>query len=326
MAIEIKSGSSSDLLGIDAISKAVRVTNYDSAGSEQLFHPLPIDVATSPVTQVNNDVIDAVDVSAYKWVSLQLAGTFEATISFQGSNDNGTFYDVIVQDPGLLSEPYVTSITGPGLVKIPVLYKYLRARVTAYTSGTVEGIALGYLESNDTGQISSTGAITGTVSVSNLPATQTVDGAVTVTNLPATQVVSGTVALAEGTLEIGAVKFLPASSADPIYHKIISEVGVNATSLKASPGNIGILHIVNGAATPRYFKLYNQATSPIVGTDVPMITITLAPASASNFTMPALTGINFSNGIAYAILLGVQDNSSTPFTVAGEVTAMIAYT
>tara|TARA_R110000782_G_scaffold262601_1_gene354788 strand:+ start:2267 stop:3202 length:936 start_codon:yes stop_codon:yes gene_type:complete len=311
MAVEIKSGTSSDLLTIDPNSKALRVTNYDSEGEERLFHPLPVAITTSPVTQVDNDVIDAVDVGEYKWVSLQLAGTFVADIQFQGSNDNGTFYNIVAQNPEILSEPYVTSISGPGIVKIPILYKFLRARVTAYTSGTVEGIAFGYKEANDSGQISSTGTVDGTVGVNNFPATQNV---------------SGTVALGAGTEAIGSVKFLPAIATEPIYHKFISSVGVNAVSLKSSAGNIGILHIVNGSAGLRYFKLYNQTTTPNVGTDVPMITVAISPASGSTFILPALVGINFDVGIAYACLLAVADDGTTPFTVAGEVTAMIAYT
>jgi len=292
MAIELKSGGGSDLAQVDALSKAIRVTNYGSDGIEgHGLHPLPEALAVSSVTEVDNDIIQSLDVSQYKWVSLQVMGTFQATIKFQGSNDNGTFSNIIVQTPGVILEPYVTEKIDVGLVKIPVLFKYLRVRVTSYTSGTVQGVAFAYVESNDSGQISST----------------------------------GTVSLGASTQEIGSVKFLPAIATDPIYHKIISEVGVNSTSLKSSPGNIGILHIVNGAATTRYFKLYNQTTAPNVGTDVPMITITLAPG-ASNFTLPALVGINFDVGIAYAIMLSVADDSSTAFTVAGEVTAMIAYT
>jgi hypothetical protein len=312
MAVEVKSGAGSDLLTVDSGSKAIRVTNYGSDGIEgHGLHPLPTTIAVNPVTVVNNDLIGSIDVTAYKWISMQITGTWVGTVKFQGSNDNGTFYDQIVQTPGVLLEPYITEKTVPGLVKIPILFKYLRVRVTAISSGTVQGIALGYQEANDSGQISSTG---------------TIDGAVSVTNFPAAQAVSGTVALGAGSAEIGSVKFLPAIATDPTYHKIISEVGVNATSLKGSSGNIGILHIVNGAATQRFFKLYNKASAPTVGTDVPLITITLAPASASNFTLPALVGINFDVGIAYAILLGVADSSTTPFTVAGEVTAMIAYT
>jgi hypothetical protein len=324
MAVEIKSGAGSDLLTVDPTSKAIRVTNYSSDGVEgHDAHPLPTSITVNPVTAVDNDVIPALDVSAYKWVSMQITGTFVGTVKFQGSNDNGTFYDQVVQTPGVLLEPYVNEKVVPGLVKIPILFKYLRVRATALASGSMSGVAFGYQDPNDSGQISATGTINGAVSVTNFPATQPVSGTVA---LGAGSAEIGTVALAAGAAEIGSVKFLPAIATEPIYHKIISEAGVNATSLKGSPGNIGILHIVNGAATQRFFKLYNKATAPVVGTDVPLITITLAPASASNFTMPALVGINFDVGIAYAILLGVADNSTTPFTVVGEVTAMIAYT
>lgn len=311
MAVEIKSGQSSDLLSVDSVSKAIRVTNYDSNGVEHPFYPRPDVIETSPVTAVNTDVIASLDVSDYKWISLQIAGTFVGTIAFEGSNDNGTFYQTVVQNPAALLDPYITTLTGPGLIKIPILFKYLRVRVTEYVSGTVTGTALGYKVTNDSGQISSTGIV---------------DGTLAVTNFPSSYAVTGTVGLGAGTEAIGSVKFLPANEASPIYLKVISDVGVNSTLVKSGASNLSILHIVNGAATQRFFKLYNQATAPTVGTDVPMITITLAPNSASNFTLPSLIGIDFSEGLAFAILLGVQDNSTTPFTVSGEVTAMLAYT
>ena len=310
MAVEIKSGATSDLLTVDSVSKAVRVTNYDSSGNERLFHPLPISLTTSPVTQVDNDVIDAVDVSAYKWVSLQLVGTFEATIKFQGSNDNGTFYDVIVQNPSLLSEPYVTTMTGAGLVKIPVLYKYLRARVTAYTSGTVEGIALAYKESNDSGQISSTGTIDGAVSVTNLPATQTVDGTVTVSNIPATQAVSG------------AVSIVGASSLSPFY--AIGTTGTNETGVSAAPSILRSVVFTNLAATPRHLKLYDLATTPVAGAGTPVIVCSLAAAGTLAFPLP-VEGFPFSNGIGFTMVLGADNGSTTPATTSPDFTVSMIY-
>jgi hypothetical protein len=310
MAVEIKSGATSDLLTVDSVSKAVRVTNYDSSGNERLFHPLPTSLTTSPVTQVDNDVIDAVDVSAYKWVSLQLAGTFEATIKFQGSNDNGTFYDVTVQNPTLLSEPYVTTMTGVGLVKIPVLYKYLRARVTAYTSGTVEGIALAYKESNDSGQISSTGTINGAVSVTNLPATQTVDGSVAVTNFPASQAVSG------------AVSIVGASSLSPFY--AIGTTGTNETGVSAAPSILRSVVFTNLAATPRHLKLYDIATTPVAGAGTPVIVCSLAAAGTLAFPLP-VEGFPFSNGIGFTMVLGADNGSTTPATTQPDFTVSMIY-
>jgi hypothetical protein len=310
MAVEIKSGATSDLLTVDSVSKAVRVTNYDSSGNERLFHPLPTSLTTSPVTQVDNDVIDAVDVSAYKWVSLQLAGTFEATIKFQGSNDNGTFYDVTVQNPTLLSEPYVTTMTGVGLVKIPVLYKYLRARVTAYTSGTVEGIALAYKESNDSGQISSTGTINGAVSVTNLPATQTVDGSVAVTNFPASQAVSG------------AVSIVGASSLSPFY--AIGTTGTNETGVSSAPSILRSVVFTNLAATPRHLKLYDIATTPVAGAGTPVIVCSLAAAGTLAFPLP-VEGFPFSNGIGFTMVLGADNGSTTPATTQPDFTVSMIY-
>ena len=310
MAVEIKSGATSDLLTVDSASKAVRVTNYDSSGNERLFHPLPTSLTTSPVTQVDNDVIDAVDVSAYKWVSLQLAGTFEATIKFQGSNDNGTFYDVTVQNPTLLSEPYVTTMTGVGLVKIPVLYKYLRARVTAYTSGTVEGIALAYKESNDSGQISSTGTIDGAVSITNLPATQTVDGSVAITNFPASQAVSG------------GVSIVGASSLSPFY--AIGTTGTNETGVSAAPSILRSVVFTNLAATPRHLKLYDIATTPVAGAGTPVIVCSLAAAGTLAFPLP-FEGFPFSNGIGFTMVLGADNGSTTPATTQPDFTVSMIY-
>jgi hypothetical protein len=310
MAVEIKSGATSDLLTVDAVSKAVRVTNYDSSGNERLFHPLPISIATSPVTQVDNDVIDAVDVSAYKWVSLQLSGTFVATVKFQGSNDNGTFYDITVQNPGVLLEPYTTTMTGVGLVKIPVLFKYLRVRVTAYTSGTVEGIALAYKESNDSGQISSTGTIDGAVSVTNLPATQTVDGSVSVTNFPASQAVSG------------AVSIVGASSLTPFY--AIGTTGTNQTGISAAPSILRSVVFTNLAATPRHLKLYDIATTPVAGVGTPVIVCSLAAAGTLAFPLP-VEGFPFTNGIGFTMVLGADNGSTTPATTQPDFTVSMIY-
>jgi hypothetical protein len=310
MAVEIKSGATSDLLTVDAVSKAVRVTNYDSNGEERLFHPLPVSVSTSSVTQVDNDVIDAVDVGEYKWVSLQLAGTFVATVTFQGSNDNGTFYDVIVQNPGLLSEPYVTNMTGTGLVKIPVLYKYLRARVTAYTSGTVEGIAFGYKESNDSGQISSTGTIDGAVSVDNFPATQDVSGSVSVSNLPATQPVSGEVTIVGNT------------SLSPFY--AIGTTGTNETGVSSVPSVLRSIVFTNLAATPRHLKLYDDSAVPVAGVGFPVIVCSMAAAGTLAFPLP-VEGFPFANGIGFTMVLGAANNSASPATTQPDFTVSMIY-
>jgi hypothetical protein len=155
MSVEIKSGASTDLQTIDPVSKASRVTIYNSAG-EEAVPSLPIDIPVASVTAINNDLIASTDVSLYKFISLQILGTWNGTVDFQGSNDGGSFVPLTVQDMGTILSPYVLSISANGIYTVAVSMKYLRVRVTSYATGTVYGVAAGYKEMNTNGQISAT--------------------------------------------------------------------------------------------------------------------------------------------------------------------------
>ena len=193
MAVELKSGAGSDLGTIDPVSKALRVTQYNSDGSI-VDTKVPVALTINPVTTVNNDIFASVDVSAYKYISLQLTGTWVGEVYFQGSNDNGTFENIVVQNTGVVLAPYVLSMTMNGGIKIPVLFKYLRIRVTSYTSGSVTGTAFGYKEDANTGQISTVGTV-------NIGAAQTL---ATVTNLQ--QLGGVNVSMGSGVVNSGTVR------------------------------------------------------------------------------------------------------------------------
>ena len=81
----------------------------------------------------------------------------------------------------------------------------------------------------------------------------------------------------------------------------------NATSVKASAGTVFNMIVHNthsggGGGSAIAFRLYDKATAPIVGTDVPMIIIHIPSNSSKeiNFT----SGISFTNGIAYSLTDG----------------------
>ena len=287
----IKSGNSTDTASVDPISKSIRVTNYSSTGIEG-FQSLPITVPTTDVSAVNDDLIASLDVAEYKFISLQLTGTWEATVTFQGSNDGGTFYPIVTSNPSGGQAVGESSTTVNRLVKVPTIYKFMRIRVTSYTSGVIEGVAYGHRDENSSGLIAAIGPVT---------------------------------LNAETTKKIGNVGI--ESGGTPSYHKIISVSGatLSANLVSSNPSKMTILHLVNGVATLRYFKLYDKASAPVVGTDTPLITVALSPNSASSFTLPAFVGIDFSLGISYGITLGVADNNTTQDTVEGAVTGMIAY-
>ncbi|URC15517.1 hypothetical protein DB2_15 [Octadecabacter Antarctic DB virus 2] len=158
MAVEIKSGNGTDVATVDALSKAIRVTNYASDGHEGL-HSFPVAVATNSATQLNEFVLASINAEEYKFISIQLLGTWVATVTFEGSNDNTTFYSIATTDPSANATGQTTA-TANRIVKVPVLTKYIRARVSAYTSGTISATAFGHLDENSSGLISTLGTVT----------------------------------------------------------------------------------------------------------------------------------------------------------------------
>ena len=94
----------------------------------------------------------------------------------------------------------------------------------------------------------------------------------------------------------------------------------NATSVKNSSGAIFNMIIHNthsggGSGSAIAFRLYDKATAPVVGTDVPMIVIHVSANSSKeiNFT----SGITFTNGIAYSITDGDALLDATVVTADG---------
>jgi hypothetical protein len=222
MAVEIKSGDGSDLLTVDAVSKAIRVTNYNSDGVEGT-RELPVSLPVAPESELGEDILGSLDVTEYKFVSLQLTGTWEGVVTFQGSNDNGTFYDIVGQDVTSLTSPYSAATSVNGLFKIPVLYKWFRARVTTYTSGTVTGTAFGHKEDNVLNSVGQVGIVTlaeestkviGTVNVATLPTieTGTINAADTAIPAPADDGV-----LLSGTPSVGSTVVLDVGPEDSAW-------------------------------------------------------------------------------------------------------------
>lgn len=96
----------------------------------------------------------------------------------------------------------------------------------------------------------------------------------------------------------------------------------NATSAKASAGDLWTVHGYNAAASVRYLKFYNKASAPTVGTDVPTITLAIGPSQAFRFD---LGGHYFSTGIAYALTTGSADADTGALTLADIVGLTISY-
>lgn len=82
----------------------------------------------------------------------------------------------------------------------------------------------------------------------------------------------------------------------------------NATSAKATAGDLCNVNGYNSSATVTYLKFYNKATAPTVGTDVPVLTIPLPPLLAFSYS---LDSFYFSTGIAYGLTTDAADAGTT---------------
>ena len=97
---------------------------------------------------------------------------------------------------------------------------------------------------------------------------------------------------------------------------ISSAATTNATSAKASAGDVFMITGRNTNAAVIYLKLYNKASAPTVGSDTPTHTFALPPQASFTFDWPQ--GRYFSTGIAYALTTGSAD-ADTGAVASGDI-------
>ena len=110
----------------------------------------------------------------------------------------------------------------------------------------------------------------------------------------------------------------------PTTSFVNSAASTNATSTKASAGTVWSINASNINAAARYLKLYNKASAPTVGTDVPVIVIPL-PAGSNTSVAFGANGARFSTGIAWALTAAAADSDTTVVSV-NEHKIAISYT
>ena len=168
----------------------------------------------------------------------------------------------------------------------------------------------------------------GSLSIDDGGGSITVDGSVGVSG---SVTVAGVVSVSSGTVTANAgsgtfsTKEVPQTSGGVSASKLISSAGTNATSIKASAGQLYGLFATNANAAPRYLKIYNKATAPVVGSDVPLQTYLIpGNAAGAGFTRYIPHGIPFTVGIALAITAGAADADASAIGAA-EVIVNLEY-
>jgi len=91
--------------------------------------------------------------------------------------------------------------------------------------------------------------------------------------------------------------------------------------VKGSPGKLYSLDLHNYSAAGRTFKLYDKATSPTIGTDVPYINITLAAGTGIQRIWPK--GLSFNAGIGFGITVEATIAGTTVVAASDVVGKMV---
>lgn len=99
----------------------------------------------------------------------------------------------------------------------------------------------------------------------------------------------------------------------PTATRVMSAASTNAITLKTTGGAFFGFALSNSAAYDCFLKLYNKATAPVIGTDVPKVTFRLK--TTWDRDMFNEVGVNFPLGIYAAITKLAADSDTTVIAV-----------
>ena len=216
------------------------------------------------------------NVSDYRTLSIDVSGTFVATVTVQGSV-NGTTWRTV---------PYVNITSGTVVTG-----------GTFTTGGTLLAVDVSALQYV---RLTTTAYTSGSVVLEYFTAET---GNLNLVSGAGTSTITGTVTANQGTLASGTAI------------SVVSTASTNASVQKATAGNLFELTASNPTATAAYLKVYNKATAPTVGTDVPVMTL---PVPANSFVsyVPGGQGKRLTAGIGIALTAGIA-STDTAVAVAG---------
>lgn len=125
----------------------------------------------------------------------------------------------------------------------------------------------------------------------------------------------------------GTVTVNPVVPATPYF--VNSAATTNGALILTGTSNLSSLYVTNEGASAAYVKLYNKATAPTVGTDIPEMTFPV-PAAAAGVPGVANPNIGF-HGFRFALGLGISITrnavfSDTTAVGAGEVKVKLSRT
>jgi hypothetical protein len=281
-------GINTKLPALDTGAIPVLVKNGQLEIQNDTGNPIPVGTGsqlnvTGSGAALSADLI-SVACDPYRSICIQITGTFVGTVTFQASNDNTNWFGLVGKLSSDGSGTLGATATATGIfIASLVGYQYVRARLTAYTSGTATANA--YL------------------SREIVTLTQPQGTAVTVS--------SGSISVVGSSTSSGTTSYTVNSAA-----------GTNAASVKNSAFNLYGLSAMNTTASNKYVRIYQKATAPTVGTDIPVMVVSIPATSSKEIAfVPAL---RIGTGLAVAITGGAAATDSTA-VAAGDVQLLVSY-
>lgn len=222
---------------------------------------------------------------------VQVTGTYTGALSLQGTVDGAAW---ITSNSAMAFQNYNTGVlsntvpTGVQSIYSVSCMGMKKIRVTGL--GAMTGTAVVTINAtNSPGAVAINNPLpVGTNSIGNLgtvTTVSTVTGATTVSGSLATPIP------------------LTAQGSSTYFH-LISAASTNATAVKGSVGVINSITVSNTNAAVRFFKLYNKATTPTIGTDTPVLTLAVPPGQTVIYSC-APFGCRLSSGIGIGLTTGI---------------------
>lgn len=242
----------------------------------------------------------------FRAASVQVVSTGTAgTFIFEQSNDNANWIALPVFNAALTTgAPIAAAITATAsqiIYTFPIRCRFIRLRiVTTITGGTIQAFSR----------------------LSTDPWTPAVFSVAQPTAASLQATVAGTV-----TANVTAGTVNPVVPATPFI--LNSAATTNGALILTGTSGLQAFYATNTGAAAAYVKLYNKATAPVVGTDVPAM-ILVVPAAVSGVpgvaTLPiGFSGFRFALGLGIAIT-GAAADADTTAVAAGQVKVILSRT
>jgi hypothetical protein len=268
-----------------------------------------------------SDLVSA-DVGGYRWITVQISGTWNAQIQFQCSNDNTTWYEVnLRQVTTLITSAPTYSISSNGLWAGPVVARYFRVRMTSVISGSASATvflsAAPGLHPVPSFRLESAGSVTLGVSGSSTPA-DSATFANSVSTMAAAAAFNGSSwdrVRSFGTT--GALGVTPVAGTSGGW-LVSSQTALTntAVAVKGSAGQFGGYMIYNPNTSVAHVQVWNVAAGSVtVGTTAPTYVLSIPAASAANLELTC--GVAHSTAIAVAA-------TTTPTGSTAPTSALVA--